>query len=161
VSTTERPRKRYQRHPKQLRDMAMERLKNCDNVTALAQELGIERTVLYKWRERLEGREGKKRGQNEPEQIHQSLPPLHQPRSILTKRGYLSTEKRFSAECDKRYCLSEGVHPTGPGPSNRKFRISDLRFWIRPIFNFLHFLCDARFSNSSEDRSSFRVAIHH
>ena len=43
----------------------MERLKNCANVTALAQELGIERTLLYKWRERMERREGKREGSND------------------------------------------------------------------------------------------------
>ena len=65
MSTTEKPRKRYQRHPKELRAMAMERLKDCGNVTALAQELGIERTVLYKWRERMEGRERKQEAPND------------------------------------------------------------------------------------------------
>jgi transposase-like protein len=59
VSTTKRLKKRYQRHPKKLRAMAMERLKNCPNVTALALELGIDRMLLYKWRERMESREGK------------------------------------------------------------------------------------------------------
>jgi transposase-like protein len=29
--------------------MALERLKNCANVCALARELGIDRTVLYHW----------------------------------------------------------------------------------------------------------------
>jgi transposase-like protein len=43
----------------------MERLKNCANVTALAQELGIERTLLYKWRERMERREGKREASND------------------------------------------------------------------------------------------------
>jgi transposase-like protein len=38
--------------------MAMERLKNCDNVSALAKELGVERTLLYKWRERMKEGEG-------------------------------------------------------------------------------------------------------
>ena len=36
----------------------MERMKNCLNVSALAQELGVERTLLYKWRERMESRGG-------------------------------------------------------------------------------------------------------
>ena len=29
--------------------MAMERMKNCPNVTELAEELGMDRTVLYHW----------------------------------------------------------------------------------------------------------------
>ncbi len=32
----------------------MERLKNCDNVMALAKELGIPRRSLYRWRDQLE-----------------------------------------------------------------------------------------------------------
>ena len=43
----------------------MERLKSCESVTALAQELGVERTVLYKWRERMERREGKRQAPDE------------------------------------------------------------------------------------------------
>ena len=53
MTTTARPRKRYRKYPKELRALAMERLKGCDNVTALGKELGIDRAVLYKWRERL------------------------------------------------------------------------------------------------------------
>jgi transposase-like protein len=34
--------------------MAVERLKGCDNVLALARELGIHQRLLYKWRDRLE-----------------------------------------------------------------------------------------------------------
>ncbi len=34
--------------------MAMERLKSCESVTALSEELGIHRTLLYKWREQME-----------------------------------------------------------------------------------------------------------
>lgn len=34
--------------------MAVERLKSCDNIVALAEELGIHRRLLYKWRDQLE-----------------------------------------------------------------------------------------------------------
>ena len=34
--------------------MVVERLKSCDNIVALAQELGLHRRLLYKWRDRLE-----------------------------------------------------------------------------------------------------------
>jgi transposase-like protein len=34
--------------------MALERLKSCDNVGALAQELGVHRRLLYNWRDRWE-----------------------------------------------------------------------------------------------------------
>jgi transposase-like protein len=35
----------------------MRRLKGCESVTELSKELGIHRTLLYKWRERMEARE--------------------------------------------------------------------------------------------------------
>jgi transposase len=59
VTTKKRPRKKYSRT---LREEAMERLKSCGNVTALSKELGVHRTLLYKWRERMEARDGKKGG---------------------------------------------------------------------------------------------------
>ena len=34
--------------------MAVERLKNCDNIVALSAELGVHRRLLYKWRDQLE-----------------------------------------------------------------------------------------------------------
>jgi hypothetical protein len=37
----QRPRKRYQRHRKELCAVAVERMKHCDNISALAQELGL------------------------------------------------------------------------------------------------------------------------
>ena len=34
--------------------MAVERLKSCDNIVALSEELGVHRRLLYKWRDQLE-----------------------------------------------------------------------------------------------------------
>jgi transposase-like protein len=34
--------------------MVVERLKSCDNIVALGQELGLHRRLLYKWRDQLE-----------------------------------------------------------------------------------------------------------
>jgi transposase len=59
VTTKKRPRKKYSRT---LREEAMKRLKSCGNVTALSKELGVHRTLLYKWRERMEAREDKEGG---------------------------------------------------------------------------------------------------
>ena len=47
-------RKRVNKFPKAFRKMALERLRNCESVTALSEELGIHRTLLYKWRDLLE-----------------------------------------------------------------------------------------------------------
>ena len=37
--------------------MALERLKSCQSVTALSKELGIDRALLYSWRNRMGPRE--------------------------------------------------------------------------------------------------------
>jgi Transposase len=46
--------KRVGRYPKEFRRMAVERLKSCDNIVALARELGVHRRLLYKWRDQLD-----------------------------------------------------------------------------------------------------------
>lgn len=56
MTEKKRPKKKY---PQELRQRAMERLENCGNVTALSKELGVHRTLLYKWRERMFAKEGK------------------------------------------------------------------------------------------------------
>jgi hypothetical protein len=38
--------------------MALERMKQCENVSALANELGIDRTVLYHWKNHLKAIDG-------------------------------------------------------------------------------------------------------
>jgi transposase-like protein len=34
--------------------MAVERLKTCDNIVELSQELGVHRRLLYKWRDQFD-----------------------------------------------------------------------------------------------------------
>ena len=46
--------KRVGKFPKAFRQMAVDRLTQCDNIVALAKELGISRRLLYTWREKLE-----------------------------------------------------------------------------------------------------------
>ena len=46
--------KRVGKFPKAFRQMAVDRLMQCDNIVALAKELGISRRLLYTWREKLE-----------------------------------------------------------------------------------------------------------
>src|ERR1700730_7158683 len=43
-------RRRFWRHPNEFKRMAVERFNNCQNIVALAKELGIQRRLLYKWR---------------------------------------------------------------------------------------------------------------
>lgn len=46
--------RRVGRYPKAFRKLAVERLKGCDNIVALSEELGVHRRLLYKWRDQLE-----------------------------------------------------------------------------------------------------------
>jgi len=42
--------KRVRKYPKAFRQLAMERMRSCENVSELAKELGVDRTVLYHWK---------------------------------------------------------------------------------------------------------------
>jgi transposase-like protein len=46
--------KRVGTFPKAFRQMAVDRLTQCDHIVELAKELGISRRLLYPWREKLE-----------------------------------------------------------------------------------------------------------
>jgi transposase-like protein len=56
--------RRVGRYPKAFRKVAVERLKSCENIVALSEELGVHRRLLYKWRDQLEPIED---GQGPPE----------------------------------------------------------------------------------------------
>jgi transposase-like protein len=55
--------KRVGKFPKAFRQMAVDRLNQCDNIGELAKELGIHRRLLYAWREKFEPLE---RGEGPP-----------------------------------------------------------------------------------------------
>jgi transposase-like protein len=42
------------KYPKAFRKIAVERLKGCESIVALSEELGVHRRLLYKWRDQLE-----------------------------------------------------------------------------------------------------------
>ena len=46
--------RRVGRYPRAFRQMAVDRLRKCDNVVVLSEELGVHRRLLYKWRQQLE-----------------------------------------------------------------------------------------------------------
>jgi len=77
--------KRVGRYPKEFRRLAVERLNRCENIVALSKELGVCRTLLYKWRAQLE-----------PMDIRQG-PPAESPRES-TLRKEVSQLKRLLAD---------------------------------------------------------------
>ena len=46
--------KKLRRHSKSFRQMAVDRMKECDNISELSEELGIHLRLLYIWRDKLE-----------------------------------------------------------------------------------------------------------
>jgi transposase-like protein len=46
--------RRVGRYPKAFKQMAVERLNQCENIVALSQELGVSRRLLYTWRDQLD-----------------------------------------------------------------------------------------------------------
>jgi len=65
--------------------MAVERLKACDNIVALSEELGVHRRLLYKWRDQLD-----------PVEVSEEAPPGNPRESTLRKE--VSQLKRLLAE---------------------------------------------------------------
>jgi AraC family transcriptional regulator len=49
--------KQWRRHTMEEKRIAVERMKTCDNITALAHEYGIQRKLLYVWKHKIEGRQ--------------------------------------------------------------------------------------------------------
>ena len=66
--------RRVGKYPKEFRRMAVERLKTCDNIVELSQELGVHRRLLYKWRD-----------QFDPFDSGEKLPPGNSRESALRK----------------------------------------------------------------------------
>jgi transposase-like protein len=78
-------RRRKGRYPNEFRRMAVERLKRCENIVALSEELGVHRRLLYKWRDQLD-----------PVDIGDEPPPENPRESTLRKE--VSQLKRLLAE---------------------------------------------------------------
>ena len=73
------------RYPNEFRRMAVERLKHCENIVALSEELGVHRRMLYKWRAKFD-----------PVDIGDEPPPANPRESTLRKE--VSQLKRLLAE---------------------------------------------------------------
>ena len=63
------------RYSKDFRRSAVERLRGCDNIVALAKEIGVSRRQLYRWRDELD-----------PEEQIPGGPPLPQSRASTLRK---------------------------------------------------------------------------
>ena len=94
--------KRVGRYPNEFRRMAVQRLKSCENIVALSQELGVHRRLLYKWRDQLD-----------PVEPREESPPQNSRESTLRKEVYQL--KRLLAEWCSSQRSSELVLSFFPG----------------------------------------------
>jgi AraC-like DNA-binding protein len=65
--------KHWRRHTMEEKRQAVERMKTCGNITALAHEYGIQRKLLYVWKQKIEGRREILRETYVPERTHTVL----------------------------------------------------------------------------------------
>ena len=77
--------KRVGRYSNEFRRMCVERMKQCDDISALSRELDIDRRLLYRWRDQLE-----------PAEKSEGPPPQNSRESTLRKE--VSQLKRVLAE---------------------------------------------------------------
>ena len=77
--------RRVGRYANEFRRMAVERLKRCENIVALSEELGVHRRLLYKWRDQLD-----------PVDVGDEAPPANPRESTLRKE--VSQFKRLLAD---------------------------------------------------------------
>jgi transposase-like protein len=100
--------KRVGRYAKEFRRMAVERLKNCDNIVALAHELGVNRRLLYKWRDQLD-----------PAEIPEESPQTSRESTLRKEVSQLQrvlADKALEVDFFKR-CLAKS---RGSTPAERK-----------------------------------------
>jgi transposase len=74
-----------QHHSTAFKRMVVERMKQCDNIQGLSEELGVHRRLMYKWRD-----------QFDPVEKEEELPPLNSRESAL--RNEVNRLKRVLAE---------------------------------------------------------------
>jgi transposase-like protein len=74
-------RKWKERYPQKFRCRAVERMNACDNIVRLTRERGVSRSLLYKWRHRLEVLNGQTQSEATIRNSREST--LRDPREVL------------------------------------------------------------------------------
>jgi transposase len=74
------------RHPLAFRQMAVERMKRCENIMALAEELGVARRQLYLWRQQLDPVEGRQEPTPESPRESTLRKENHQLKRVLAEK---------------------------------------------------------------------------
>src|SRR5271156_1939491 len=78
------PKKRYSR---KFQRMAVERMETCEDVAELAQELGVTRRCLYKWRTKLDGVESREESARPGTEEGAWRKQVHQLKRLLAEKA--------------------------------------------------------------------------
>jgi len=78
---------KWRRHTAKFKLQAVQRMKTCPNITELARELGVERKLLYVWKEEIEGRAESSSASSPEERKHAQLE-----KEVEKLRGALARE---------------------------------------------------------------------
>jgi ACT domain-containing protein len=100
--------------PEEIRKIALERMKSCPSITALAKELGLSRSALYKWKWQTEaGEEGDFRTRNLAKRIRELERLLAE--KTLQVDFFKGALQKIEARCQKRNDSGETASTTKSG----------------------------------------------
>jgi transposase-like protein len=70
----------------EFRQLAMERMKRCENIVALSEQLGVSRQLLYRWRDQLDPIEGRQEPPPESPRESTLRKENHQLKRVLAEK---------------------------------------------------------------------------
>ena len=96
------------RHPAAFRQMAVERMKRCENIVALSEELGVSRRLLYRWRHQLDPVDGGQEPPPESPRESTLRKENHQLKRVLAEKTTKHRAKdRLLGEAERHQRLAE------------------------------------------------------
>ncbi len=113
-------RSKYAGFTKAFRYMAVQRLKRCENVSALCRELGVSRQALYTWRDRLEGAEDQAQESTRGGEADLRLQVARLKRLLAEKTLEVDFFKAAFAKVEARRRSSSGSGETASGSTSGK-----------------------------------------
>lgn len=114
----------WRRHSREFKEKAVERMKQCENIHALARELGVERKLLYTWKNQFEGRpEPKHANYGKPAEESAETRLRGENRRLKEALGQKAAELDFFAAAlrrvqrEQKIALHGGTRSTPPSES--------------------------------------------
>ena len=107
--------RKYRRHSLEFKQQAVARMKVCDSTKRLAKELDIQRRMLYKWRDELEGRSPRDPAEANPAvvgQLRQELARLKEVLADETMKARFFSDALQRVEARRRSSAKSGATPS-------------------------------------------------